>query len=73
MKLHPFWEVADKAHGLMQKGATIYQQFNCANCGVKQTMDKPNRWYKTGQCEECGHITNIEKNGCNMMVLYAHS
>jgi hypothetical protein len=68
MKLHPFWEVAKKAHELMLQGATVYEQFNCAACGIKQTIETPNVWYKTGRCEECGHITNIEKDGCNMMV-----
>lgn len=68
MKLHPFWEVVDQALHLMMQGATVYQQFNCAHCGAKQTMDMPNVWYELGTCEECKGETNIEKDGCNMMV-----
>jgi hypothetical protein len=30
-------------------------------------MDVPNVFYKTGRCEECGHITNIKEDGCNYM------
>jgi len=68
MKLYPFWDVAKHAHELMLKGAHVYEQFNCANCGVKQTMDTPNQWFTKGVCEECGYVTDIEQDGCNMMV-----
>lgn len=70
MKLHPFWECADAAHKLMMQGATVHQQFNCAHCGMKQTMAEPNAWYKLGLCEECGQETNIEKDGCNYMIYF---
>jgi hypothetical protein len=69
MKLHPFDEVIAAAHLLIQKGHTVLQQFNCAQCGRKQTMETPNVFYHTGQCEECKHITNIAANGCNYMVV----
>jgi len=68
MKLHPFNECVRDAEALMNRGHRIYQQFNCAHCGVKQTMDDPNVFYRTGKCEECGKITNIESDGCNYMV-----
>jgi hypothetical protein len=67
MKLHPFYECVMQAKTLMTKGADVYQQFNCANCSTKQTMSKPNTFYKSGRCEECGYVTNIEANGCNFM------
>jgi len=68
MKLHPFNECVRDAEKLMQAGHKIFQQFNCSRCGAKQTMETPDVFYRTGQCEECGHITDIEKNGCNYMV-----
>lgn len=67
MKLHPFWAVVKEAQHWMNEGADVHQQFNCAGCGVKQTMDTPNIFYKTGECEECHHVTDIEKDGCNYM------
>jgi hypothetical protein len=70
MKLHDFYEVAAAAEHSMQAGATVYQQFNCAKCGIKQTMDTPNVFHKLGKCEECGHITDIEKDGCNYLCMY---
>jgi hypothetical protein len=48
----------------------VFQQFNCAGCGIKQTMPDPNVLYTHGKCEECGAITDIEKHGCNYAVHY---
>jgi hypothetical protein len=68
MKLHPFDECVAAATKLIEQGADVYQQFNCNNCGAKQTMAIPNAFYIEGQCEECNAITNIKKLGCNYMV-----
>lgn len=66
---YPFYEVVKTVQKLIDKGnAEVYQKFTCANCGLRQTMDVPNTFYKTGKCEECKHITDIEKRGCNYMV-----
>jgi predicted nucleic acid-binding Zn ribbon protein len=46
----------------------IFQQFNCAACGVKQTIDDPNVLYTHGKCEDCGAVTNLRKYGCNYAV-----
>jgi hypothetical protein len=70
MKLHPFYDIVKQATEVMRNGGTVFQQFNCANCGAKQTMDDPNVFHKTGRCEECEAITDIEKDGCNFMVMF---
>lgn len=67
MNLYPFYEVAKEAEEKMQEGWTIYQQFNCAKCGRKQTIETPDVFHKLGTCEECQHTTNIEQDGCNYM------
>jgi hypothetical protein len=67
MKLYPFYEVAAAAHDAIQQGATIFQQFNCAHCGMKQTLETPNTFHKKGICEECDSLTDIEQDGCNFM------
>lgn len=71
MNLHPFYDCTKRAEGLMEKGATIFQQWNCAHCGAKQTMPDANAFYKLGDCEECGKRTNIEQDGCNYMAVYS--
>jgi uncharacterized Zn finger protein len=57
--------VADRLIGM---GAQVFQKFTCEKCGSRQTIMTPNTFYATGQCEECGHITDIVKRGCNYMV-----
>lgn len=68
MKLHPFNECVRAAIVYMEKGADVYQQFNCASCRKKQTMDTPNIFFETGICEECKHETDIKKDGCNYLL-----
>ncbi len=68
MKLHPFDEVVANADSKIKLGATVHQQWNCEHCGVKQTMEEPNRFFTSGICEECGKETDIVKNGHNFML-----
>jgi hypothetical protein len=70
MKLHPFYACADAASRFIEKGGTVYQQFLCAKCGSKQTIGEPNNFYTKGRCEECSHVTDIQRNGCNYMVTF---
>jgi hypothetical protein len=70
MKLHPFYKAAKGAQEVMIKGGMVYQQFNCARCGAKQTMEDANTFHTFGRCEECQAITNIEKDGCNYMCVF---
>ena len=70
MNLHPFYEVAKNADSKIGEGWTVYQQFNCAHCGQKQTMSDANVFHKKGNCEECGKVTDIERDGCNFMATF---
>lgn len=65
MNLHPFEKVAANATARIKDGWTVYQQWNCRHCGVKQTMPDANVFYKLGKCEECQRVTDIEADGCN--------
>lgn len=65
---YPFYEVLEGANAEIAKGHTIHQKFTCAKCGERQTMETPNVFFKTGKCEECSHITDIEADGCNYLV-----
>jgi predicted nucleic acid-binding Zn ribbon protein len=49
----------------------VYQQFNCAACGTKQTMDQPNTLFTHGKCEECGAVSDLKRDGCNYAVHYS--
>jgi hypothetical protein len=71
MNLHPFDDVVKNAIGKIDEGWTVYQQWSCAHCGVKQTMLDENKFFLSGRCEECGKITNIKKHGCNFMATHS--
>jgi hypothetical protein len=66
---HPFYEVAAAVEGLLASGAVIFQKFTCAGCGQRLTMDVPNVLYKTGACDRCDTITDIEAQGCNYLLV----
>jgi hypothetical protein len=72
MKLVPFLDAGAQANELVLQGHTIFQQFQCANCKTKQTIEVPNAFYKLGKCEECAHVTDIVKDGCNFTVMYTN-
>ena len=67
-KDYPFDEVAKTAKELADNGALVYQKFTCDKCGSRQTIDEANKFFTTGRCEECDHVTDIRKKGCNYMV-----
>lgn len=64
---YPVEEILKAANELIRQGVTVHQKFTCDKCGSRQTMDEPNTFYASGKCEECGHITDIKKKGCNYL------
>ncbi len=69
MKLHPIRDCMARADEIIEKyGAEVFQQWLCAHCGAKQTMETPNAFFAAGVCEECGKETDIEADGCNYAV-----
>ena len=65
----PFKEAVDKALDMINRGCHVYQKFTCVNCGERQTIDTPNKFYKLGICEECKYQTDIEAQGCGFMLV----
>lgn len=65
----PFYEIAAEVEGLLRPGVTIFQKFTCEACLERQVMSRPNVLYKTGKCDECGHVTNLELRGCGFMLI----
>lgn len=64
-----FYECAKGANEQILNGNTIHQKFWCSGCGEAQHMEKANAFYTQGKCEECGHITDIIKDGCNYLLI----
>jgi len=49
-------------------GAAFYQKWTCGKCKKRVTGNTPNKLFIAGHCEDCGHITDIRKTGCNYQV-----
>lgn len=65
----PLVEVAAAAAELHRMGADVHQKFTCSHCGRRNTMEEPNKFHRTGICENCDSVTDIEKEGCNYLVI----
>lgn len=64
----PFKEVCKAAEQLAKAGCAVHQKWTCEKCGERVTANTANYFTTFGHHEECGHITNIEKKGCNYIV-----
>lgn len=67
-KDHPFGVILAAAKKHAEAGRLCYQKFSCSKCGQRLTMETPNVFHRTGSCDQCGHITDIEKQGCNYLL-----
>jgi hypothetical protein len=45
----------------------IHQKWSCKHCGSRQSMAIPDTFFRSGQCEECGNVTIIDK--CNYLAI----
>lgn len=69
----PFDESMLAAKAFFEEGHTVFQRFTCRGCGARQTMDEPNRFFVTGDCYECGTVTDLVKAGCGYALLVSSS
>jgi hypothetical protein len=66
----PLREVGEEVRPLTNsKTDVIYQTFKCSNCGYIQIVDVPNTFFGTGECEKCNHVTNMNVEGCNCVLI----
>lgn len=67
VKEHPpdlsYEELEPMLMEILEKGGVFWGKFDCAKCGARQTFDEPNRLFTHGKCEECGHVTILNKWG----------
>lgn len=50
-------------------GSLVWQKWDCAHCGSRQTMETPNTFYDSGRCESCGEVSPITH--CNFLLALA--
>lgn len=70
MIAYPLNDVVKQADAAIERGGQAFQQCICERCLTKLTLDVPNTFYTSVSCEQCGHTTDIEKVGCNLMLVY---
>ena len=70
-KDYPLQECAEAAAKYIEHGGTVFQKFTCEKCGQRLRIDEPNKFFPSGSCDFCGHVTNIEKRGCNYVLIKA--
>lgn len=70
VKHHPFHEVAENmTEQITKKNAICFQIWTCERCGARQQMERANAMFTEGVCENCEHVTNLERTGCNFLLM----
>jgi hypothetical protein len=64
-----FEEVCRAAEDLCEQGWDVHQKFTCSGCGNRLTIEEPNVFHRTGTCDRCHAVTDIENQGCNYMLI----
>lgn len=59
------------AQRAIENGATVYFQWTCHHCKVRQTFTTPNAVHKQGQCEECKGISDIMSPASEVSMIIA--
>jgi|GEM_PF-3070233 len=65
-----FDQILREADTAIAQGGMVFQKWTCKGCGKRQTIDKPNSFFTGGKCEECGHETDLRKEGCGFMAFF---
>jgi ribosomal protein S27E len=58
---------AEERRAAVKGRMKIHQKWSCRHCGSRQTMAEPNTFFRSGQCEDCGNVTIIDK--CNYLAV----
>ena len=69
MKKYPLYEIVVQANEQAIQGHETYQKFQCERCGLEQHMEHPNVFHTAGKCEHCEYITDLQKTGCNYLLV----
>jgi hypothetical protein len=67
---YPFEEIALAAEELIAQGHVVFIKWTCEGCGRRVAFDQPNVICRFGKCDECGHVTNVERRGGNYLVMF---
>src|SRR5207342_1280706 len=60
---YPITACMETVKPFVEAGCHFNQKWSCAHCGSRQTMAQPDQFFASGQCEECGHVTDLKHRG----------
>jgi phage FluMu protein Com len=66
---YPLNDLAKTVYAVMRQGGVAYLKFTCSYCKSRQTIDVPNQLFTEGKCEECKSVTDIAKQGGNLLIV----
>jgi hypothetical protein len=66
---YPITACIETVKPFVEAGCHFHQKWTCIHCDTRQTMAERDQFYATGQCEECGHITDLRDRGCNYLLI----
>jgi len=64
----PIDEIAEAALAVLDQGGKVHQKWTCQHCGARQIMEEPNKFFRSGRCEECREVTIIKS--CNYLAVF---
>ena len=53
---------AQRTLSKMKRGV-VYFKYTCHACNTRMTLEEPNKLYERGECNNCGHVQDIEEGG----------
>ena len=61
----PREELMAHAQATLEKcpGSKVYFKFTCEDCGERVMFKEPNILYENGECNKCGHVTEVSAGG----------
>ena len=66
---YPINDLAVTVKAVIAAGGQAYMKFTCGYCGARQTIDTPNVLFTQGKCEECKSVTDLAKQGGNLLIV----
>lgn len=65
----PLTVIGASCEKIIANGGFILQKWTCEACGERVTAQNINALCHHGHCQHCNHVTDLDKRGCNFMLL----
>ena len=66
---YPLDVIAKSCDLVIKRGGFILQKWTCEGCNRRITGNNVNVMVEQGHCQDCNHVTDLRRRGCNFMLL----